>query len=142
MEHAARLESAVKDYLDSQTAFTDNVLIRTSESDEDKNDSTIVAMVDGDMGDEEPPFSNNRWCEFVIELRTPVLQDDPDNDWLADHSANTAALENCILDDAFETALRNSQIYVYKVMNRRPFSEQNQDYWASGYRLRIYSCRV
>lgn len=142
MEHSARLEESIKSYLSGLTTFTDGLTFRVGESDEDKTADTVTCYVDGDMGDEMPEFSNNRYCEFVVELKTPVIQDDPDTNWLSRHQTNTAAIENAILDDGFEAAISNSTIYVYRCMNRRPIDEQTPDYWMSGYRFRIYSCRV
>jgi len=142
MEHSERIEQAVDSYLGTLTTFVGDLVINPGESADDKGSTVIIVRVDGDMGDEEPPYSNNRWCDFVIELRTPVIQDDPNTDWLAQHKANAAALENAVLDDGFEAAISNSGLYVYRAVNRTEIREQNSDYWVSGMRFRLYSCRV
>jgi hypothetical protein len=142
MEHPQRIESNVVAYLQGLSTFSSGLTIHAGETDEEKTSATIIARVDGDMGDEEPPFSNNRWCDFVIELRTPVTQDDPDTDWEAQHESNAAALEDAVLTDAFESSISGSTLYAYRAVNRTAIREQNQDMWISGYRFRIYSCRV
>ena len=137
-EHSQRIEDALVAYLQTLTTFSGSPLIHAGESDDDKTTAVLVARIDGDMENEDPAYSNNRWCNAVIELRTPISEDDS-TDWLAQHKLNAAALEDAILDDGFESGISNASLYVYKAIDRVPIREQAADYWMSGYRFRLYS---
>ena len=148
-EHPERIESAVVSYLQglppgtwNQTILDDttgNIRIFSGESEQDKTGQCIICRVDGNMGDEDPPFSNNRWCDFVIELHTPIIQEDINQDWMDAHKSNATAIEGAILVDTFESSISNSGLLCYKAINRQPIREQTENYWVSGYRFRLYS---
>ncbi len=108
----------------------------------DKDGTRIVAYIPGnEMGEEDPPTSGNRWCDCVIELRTPTSRANGATN-LANHQANAAALQAVILNinlpDLLSSAIQN--FACFGLVDRTPMEEQAEDYWMAGYKVRLLSC--
>lgn len=155
-EHAELVETAFVEYLLSldpppwQPSLTSSggdaafQRIFPGENNLNKDGQNIVAFVDGDMGDEDPPCSGNRWCDVVVRLKTPatVPAGATDADVLAGHKAMVASLQKAILvadlADKLTEAIAN--FTCFGITDRQPFRAQDDSGWVSGWKVRLYSC--
>jgi hypothetical protein len=153
MEHAQLLESAAVAYLLGLAAnnptYWDDLLensagalrIYAGESSLDMDGQNIVAYIEGDMGEEDPPCSGNRWADLIIRLKTPSVRKSPDAQ-LASHQANASALQSAVLAATLPDLLTAAQagLTVFGVKDRQPFREQDGTGWTSGWKISLYSC--
>ena len=138
MEHPQLIESALIAYLSSLNVWTAGLLILPGENNVDKSGARIVAYVEGDMGNEDPPLSGNRWADVVVELRTPFSKTGTP---LTSHQANAAALSTALLSTTLPDSLTSaiSGFTCFGLSERTPTREQKPEYWSSGFRIKIYS---
>ncbi len=139
MEHPEKLETAIVAYLKTITwpdAF-DEDLILPGESDDTKEGQCVIVNC-GDAEEETPLMSGNKWHTVTIELRTPSAE----SAQLDDHSAAAEVLESAILvDDLPDQFMATAaDLTVFGVRNIIPLREQTENYWMSGFSLRVYSC--
>lgn len=148
MEHPELIETAFVNYLTGLSVWSAGLLIFPGENNLDKDDARIVAYIDGEMGDEDPPNSGNRWADVIIELRTPFGQLTAKEvaanvaDPLAVHKANAAALATAIesntLPDQLTAAVDG--FTCFGLAQRTPTREERPEYWSSGWKVRLFSC--
>lgn len=148
MEHPQLIEAAFTAYLAGLGGWTNPLLFLAGESNIDKTSARIVSYVEGDLGEEEPPTSGNRWADVVVELRTPfytltaadVAAGTPQP--LAVHQANATNLQTGILavtlPDLLNAAVAN--FTVFGLTDRQPMRKQEGEFWSSGWKVRILSC--
>lgn len=150
MEHSELIETAGVNYLaglgaaywDDLLANADgNLRIYPGESNLDMDGQTIVVYLDGDLGEEYPPCSGNRWADVIFRLKTPVIKK-RDGLQLKSHQANADALQRAILDISLPLLLMAAvpNFTCFGLTDRTPFREQDATGWVSGFRVRIYSC--
>jgi hypothetical protein len=153
MEHIELIESAFVNYLATQvnagaSVWTDGLLILPGENNVDKDAARIVAYVEGDLGEEDPPLTGNRWADVVIELRTPFSKltkakiEAGAASPLEAHKANADALQTALLSVTLPEQLSAAidGFTCFGLGNRTPTREQAPNYWSSGWKIRIYSC--
>lgn len=150
MEHPELLETAGVNYLaglgmdywdELLTNAGGTLRIYPGENSLDMDGQTIVVFLDGDLGDEEPPCSGNRWADVIFRLKTPSIKK-KDDVQLKAHKANADALQRAILDVNLPSLLTASVagFRCFGLAERMPFREQDATGWVSGYRVRLYSC--
>jgi hypothetical protein len=153
MEHPQLLESAAVAYLvglatNNPTYWDDlledaagNLRINAGESSSEKDGQNIVAYISGDMGEEDPPCSGNRWADLIIALHTPSVKRTSDAQ-LASHQANADALQSALLAPTLPDLLTAAQagLTVFGIKDRMPFREQDGLGWTSGWKIGLYSC--
>lgn len=150
MEHVKLIESAFVNYLNgiAPSPWTVGLLIYPGENNLDKDGARIVAYVEGDLGEEDPPTSGNRWADVIVELRTPFSKLTPAQvqanavDPLTTHEANAAALQTAMLSVTLPDQLTAAQsgFTCLGLSERQPSRKQDGNYWSSGWKIRIYSC--
>jgi hypothetical protein len=156
-EHAELIETSLVNYLTPLTSGNpaasvwsaslqsgSSFRIFAGENNEDKDGSCILVFVQDDLGPEDPPCSGNRWADVTIELRTSFnIPTETEASPLVNHKLDAAALETAILADTLPDLLTAS-IDGFRCFgidgDRKPYRNQDENYWASGYKLRIYSC--
>ena len=148
MEHPELIESAFVNYLTGKGGWSANLLLLAGENNADKSDARIVAFVEGDLGNEDPPISGNRWADVEVELRTPFSKltaaqvaagaTDP----LTQHKANAANLQTAMLSATLPEDLTASQagFTCFGIAERTPIRKQDGNYWSSGWKIKVYSC--
>lgn len=145
MEHGKQLESAFASRLiainpspwqEDLTDADNGLRIYGGENELEKNGTRIVCYISGDLN-EDPPFSGNRWCDLLIELKTPVVDDGGAS--LALHESNATALQNAIMDDGLVSGVNTSTLLVYGITEKTQFRGQDESAWTSGFKLRVYS---
>jgi hypothetical protein len=141
-EHAELIENAFVNYLEPLAGWSAGLLIFPGENNLDKTGARIVAYVEGDLGEEDPPTSGNRWADVVVELRTPFQNKTPALNPQTQHSANAAILATAIssatLPDLLTAAIAN--FTCQGITERTPMRSQESNYWMSGWKVKIYSC--
>lgn len=143
MEHAQTLAQSFVDYLTSLDVWQEDLTnadgakrIFAGEDTGTKDAARIICYCAGDL-QEQPPMTGNRWADFMVELKTPMVEDGGVS--LSFHKENAAALEAAIMDSALSASLRNSAIYVYQATERNPFQDEDEMGWTSGIKLRVFS---
>jgi len=147
MEHAQLIQSAFFSYLSaiSPSPWAEDLTgdsglrIFAGEDGGLKDGSRIVCAVTGDLT-EEPQFSGNRYAEVEISLKTPVVDDGGAS--LTFHRANALALQSALMDTGLVAGLQSSALYVYQVLDRNPYQNEDAEYWESGMKMRIYSLQT
>lgn len=140
MEHPELIENAFVNHLSSLNVWTAGLQILAGENNIDKSGARIVAVVDGDLGNEDPPLSGNRWADVLVELRTPFSKATPSP--LVAHQANAAALQTALTATGLPESLTAAQagFTCFGLGERTPGREQKPEYWSSYWTIRIYSC--
>lgn len=150
-EHPQLIEDAFVAYLTNQNPVpwgddlvADNgedegLRIFSAEDFQDKDGNRIVVTA-ASVGDEDPPCSGNRWAEVTVELRSMVLADGSVS--LASHQANANALQALMLSTTLPDQLTaaTGNFRCFGVIQRNPYREEGDHYWASGWRIRLLSC--
>ncbi len=158
MELPQKIEFNIADYLQSLITWPDYFtadMVNTGESDEDK-EVQIIQCVCENADSEDPAYSGNYWFPVRIELRTPAtLQTDAEiaanlPTQLDKHEAVAAALSDAInITDlmaqlnATAQAQSDTDLKAFAAIgftDRKPIREQTDDYYASGFTLRLYAC--
>lgn len=153
MEHPELVETAAVNYLlglgipywDELLLNGETLRIFPGESSLEMDGQSIVCYIDGDMQEEEPPTSSNRWCDLVIRLKTPSVRKAGDTQ-LKSHKANADALQRAILDITLPAQLTQAPLNdftgltVFGLKDRQPFREQDATGWISGWKISLYSC--
>lgn len=147
-EHAELIENAFVNYLTTKGGWTSNLLLFAGENNVDKSDARIVAYVEGDLGQEDPPISGNRWADLIVELRTPFSKltakekTNGTTDPLTQHKANAAALQTAMLSATLPEDLTAAQagFTCFGLSERTPERKQDANYWSSSWKIKIYSC--
>ena len=151
MEHPQLIESAFVAYLTvfqtgmpAASPWPAGMGIFPGENNLDKLGQRIVCYVeDGELGEEEPPNSGNRWAEPIVELRTPFnLPVGTATSPLVSHQAVSDALQSAILSNTLPDQLNTAQplFTVFGLTDRKPMREQGENYWLSAWRVRLLSC--
>jgi hypothetical protein len=164
-EHPRLIEESMREYLlgldprpwgTSLTGSGDPAVPRiyAGENNLLKDGQNIVAFVEGDLGDEDPPMSGNRWADLIVRLKTParISAAGTEVEGLEEHQLMAAALQKAILGDGTDAgnitcetlAARLSaavdDFTCFGITNRMPFRAQDDSGWVSGWTLRLYSC--
>lgn len=162
MEHVELIEGAFVDYLffakNGAGASVwppgfDVARIFPGQNNLDKDGQRIVAYVDGDLGEEDPPNSGNRWADVIVQLRTPFSKLTAEQkakgsqEPLDLHKAVASALQVAIAGDGTATGIDDVKLTsaidgftCFGFSNRSPFREQEDNAWVSGWKLRMISC--
>lgn len=164
-DHPELVETAFSEYLRSLTDWNDDLgngeelRIYPGESDRGLDGAAIACYIpDGQMGEEDPPCSGNRWCDIHIELTTPVTTpadesgdttvdpeaaDSPEiSIVLKNHKENADALQAAILDTNLPDLLSEAidGFCCFGVVQRTPVVERTPEYWKSGWVVKLLSC--
>lgn len=139
MEHAQLIEESFAAYLSGLTTWPNSMTsISAGESNVEKDGQNIVCWVDGEMDDEDPPTSGNRWCDIVVRLKTPVVNDGGVT--LTNHQNAASALQAAILDTDLPMLVSTDSFTCFGLTDRKPFREQDENAWVSGWKIHLYSC--
>jgi len=145
MEHATLIEAAFTNYLSASIPNTCQVF--AGENNLDKSGQRIVSYVE-ELGEEVPPLSGNRETLVVVDLRTPFnkLTDAEvaagNTQPLVSHQSIADDLQALILSTTLPDQLTAAILgfTCFGLVDRQPFREQNEKYWLSGWKVKIYSC--
>ncbi len=145
MEHPTLIEAAFVNLLSASIPNTCQVL--AGEDNLDKTGQRIVAYVQ-DLGEEMPPLSGNHETIVVVDLRTPFSKLSPKDiaggttEPLVVHQTIADQLQGLILSTTLPDQLTAAipGFACFGLIDRQPFREQNEKYWLSGWRIKIYSC--
>ena len=148
MEHPELIENAFVNYLTTKGGWTNNLLLLAGENNVDNSDARSVAYVEGDLGEEAPPLSGNRWADVVVELRTPYSKltaaekANGTTDPLPQHKANATNLQTVMLSQTLPEDLTAAQanFTCFGLSERTPMRKQDGNYWGTGWKMKIYSC--
>lgn len=142
LEHAELIENSFVNYLTPLGGWLAGLQILAGENNVDKTGARIVAYVHGDLGDEDPPTSGNRWADVMIELRTPFQKATAALNPQQQHSANANILASAILaatlPDLLTAAIAG--FTCLGITDRVPGREQEKNYWASSWKVKMLSC--
>lgn len=141
MEHPQKIETAFVNVLAAQAwpATFDTARILPGESDSQKTGQCVLCICE-DSDQEDPPSTGDKWNTVRVELRTPALRDQSAT--IAKHRSAAAVLENTVLDTTLKDLLTAAiaDFTVIGILDRLPIRDQNDNYWMSGYTLRVLSC--
>jgi len=146
MNHPTLLENAFTLYLGS-LIWPSQLDFFAGENNIDKNGPRIVSYIEGgELGDEEPPTSGNRWFEITCELRTPAFKLTANQiannipQPLAQHQANEDALQTAICNVNICSLLENSSnppvVTIFGIVDRKPGRDQEDNGWISTWKIR------
>lgn len=148
MEHSQLIEQAFAAYLLAIAPPPWNALLSNGaglriypgESNLSKDGQLIVCYIPDSDGEEEPPNSGNRWHECMVELHTPIKNDDGSQ--FAAHQANATALQAAILSTTLPDQLSAAigGFTVFGINGRTTIKNEEPEYWKSGWKVRLYSC--
>jgi hypothetical protein len=144
MNHPTLLENAFTLYFES-LVWSSQLDFFAGENNLDKNGPRIVSYIEGgELGEEDPPTSGNRWFEIVCELRTPffkltaaqIAANVPQP--LVQHQANEDMLQSAITNINICALLETAQsgLSIFGITQRTPMREQQDNGWMSGWKVR------
>lgn len=156
MEHSELVEGAFVNYLTlivsgnpPATVWPDGLNIYPGENNVDKDGQRIVCFIEGgEMGEEDPPMSGNRWCDCTLQLRTPfskltkAQKEAGEDEVLDSHKAAANALQTAALSETLELQLTAAidDFRCFGVTSRTPIRDQQDNAWVSGWKIKLLSC--